>query len=85
VDRLSQILDLLPLLVSGGVATAAVVQVGHYFRERQQGRIRLKVIEAERDAEIAKTQANGLVQLQLERERARALTSSTLGIGPPTG
>jgi hypothetical protein len=80
VDR---ILDLLPLLATGGFATAVVVQAGHYLRERQRGQDRVKEIEAERDAEIAKIQANGLVQLQLERERNRALTSSQLSIGPP--
>jgi len=80
-----QILDLLPILATGGFATAVVVQVGQYVRERQRGRNRLAEIQAERDAEVAKIQANGLVQLELERERSRALTSNQLSIGPPTG
>jgi hypothetical protein len=78
-----QILDLLRILATGGFATAAVVQVGQYFRERQRGTNRLAEIQAERDAEVAKIQANGLVQLDLERERSRALTSNQLSIGPP--
>lgn len=83
--RLSETFELLRLLATGGVATAVVVQVGQYVRERQRGRNRLAEIRAERDAEVAKIQANGLVQLQLERERNHALTSSQLSIGPPPG
>jgi hypothetical protein len=82
VVRLSETFELLRLLATGGVATAVVVQVGQYVRERQRGRNRLKEIQAERDAEIAKIRANGAVQVQLERERNRALTSSQLSIGP---
>jgi hypothetical protein len=90
VDRLSQIPHLLPVLVSGGVASAVVVQAGQYFRERLRGRNRVAEIEAEsaakpaeieaaNRAEIAKLQ----VQLRLELERSRALTSGALSIDPP--
>jgi hypothetical protein len=91
VDRVSQILDLLRALIPGGVATAFILQVGLYLRERQQGRDRIKEIEAERDRDVAKIEATGRVEvaklqveLQLERERARALTSSQLSIGSPS-
>jgi hypothetical protein len=101
VVRLLETFELVRVLATGGVLTAAVVQtgriilaivvqIGQYFRERQQGRDRIKEIEAERDAEIAKIDAAGKVEiaklqveLQLERERQRALTSSQLSIGPP--
>jgi hypothetical protein len=91
VDRVSQILDLLPVLIPAGAAITAASRI---VLERVRGRNRIAEIQAEsaaklaeieaaRDAEVAKIQANGLVQLQLERERNRALTSSTLSIGPP--
>jgi hypothetical protein len=94
--ELSRILDLLPVLVPGGVATAITVQGGRIILERVRGGNRLAEIQAEReakladieamkDAEVAKIQANGLVQVQLERERSRALASSALAIDPPPG
>jgi hypothetical protein len=90
VVRLREILDLLPVLAAGGLFTAIVVQAGQCLRERQRGKNRIAEIEAERDAEIAKIEAAGKVEiaklrveLQLERERQRALTSSQLSIGPP--
>jgi hypothetical protein len=91
VDRLSETFELVRVLVSGGVLTAAVVQAGLYFRERLRSRNRVAEIQAEsaarraeieaaNRAEIAKLQ----VELHLERERNRALTSSQLSIGPPS-
>jgi hypothetical protein len=64
VDRLSQILDLLPALATGGVLTAAVVQTGHVAVEWMKGRNRRAEIKATSDAEIRRLQA----ELQLERE-----------------
>jgi hypothetical protein len=87
VDRLSQILDLLPVLIpSGAVVTAA----GMILLERVRGMNRVAEIQAETAGKLAEIDATSRaeiaklqVELQLERERNRVLTSSTLSIGPP--
>jgi hypothetical protein len=87
VDPVSQILDLLPVLVPSG---AAVTAAGMILLERVRGRNRIAEIHAETAGEIAKIEATNQaeiaklhVELELERERNRALTSSQLSIGPP--
>jgi hypothetical protein len=92
VVRLLETFELVRVLATGGVATAAVVQVGHYVRERARGRNRVAEIRAESDAKLIEIQATSAAEiaklraeLQLERERNRALTSGALSIGPPPG
>jgi hypothetical protein len=100
VDRVSQILDLLPLLIPSG---AAVTAAGMIILERVRGGNRVDEIRAEEARDVAKIQAESeakraeieatnraeiatlQVQLALERERNRVLTSSQLGIGSPPG
>jgi hypothetical protein len=91
VDRLSETFEMVRVLVSAGVVTTVVVQVGQYFRERLRGRNRLAEIQAESAAKLAEIEAANRaeiaklqVELHLERERNRALTSSQLSIGPPS-
>jgi hypothetical protein len=79
VAQVSEALDLLPMLATGGVLTAAVVQSGHVAVEWMKGWNRRAEIKATSDADLKKLQ----LELQLERERNRALTSSQLSIGPP--
>jgi hypothetical protein len=81
VVQLSETLELLRVLGMGGAITAAVVQTGRIILEWVRGRNRIAEIEATSRAEIRKLQ----VELQLERERSRALTSGQLSIGPPPG
>ena len=90
--RLSETFDLVRVLATGGVATAVVVQVGQYVRERARGNNRVAEIQAEKDAKLAEIKATSdaeitklRVELQLERERNRTLASSQLSIGPPSG
>jgi hypothetical protein len=76
-----EILELLRVLGMGGALTAAVVQTGRIVLEWVRGRNRIAEIKATNEAEIRKLQ----VELQLERERNRALTSSQLSLGSPPG
>ena len=87
MDRLSQILDLLPALIPAGAVVAAASRI---VLERVRGRNRVLEIQAETAGKLAEIKATGdadlkklQLELQLERERNRALTSSQLSIGPP--
>jgi formylmethanofuran dehydrogenase subunit E len=62
VVELSETFDLLRVLATGRLA-AAVVQTGRIILERVRGRNRIAEIEAERDAEIAKIEAAGKVEI----------------------
>jgi hypothetical protein len=62
VVELSETFDLLRVLATGSLA-AAVVQTGRIILERVRGRNRIAEIEAERDAEIAKIEAAGKVEI----------------------
>jgi hypothetical protein len=88
VDRLSQILHLLPVLIPAG----AVPVAGRIALEWVRGRNRVAEIQAENAAKLAEIEAANRaeiaklqVELRLELERSRALTSGTLSIGPPSG
>jgi hypothetical protein len=66
----AEILELLRVLATGGVATAAVVQIGQYFREQRSDRDHLDLVKAERDRDIAKIEAANLARLkEIEAER----------------
>jgi hypothetical protein len=92
VVPLSEALEVARVLAPAGAITAALVQTGRIILERVRGRNRIAEIQAEGAVEIAKIEATSRaeiaklqVELQLERERNRTLTSSTLSIGPPPG
>jgi hypothetical protein len=90
VDRLSRILDLLPVLIPAGAIVAAA---GRIILERVRGRNRVLEIQAENAAKLREIKATSeaeiaklRVELHLERERNRSLTSGALSIGsPPPG